>query len=173
MLTQVLKLKAKLMETLCDTNHQHQVSHINFYDQNIRLFVHVYRFTLHVHQRAQVLKPHEGSEGHEVIQTETRSQETLLTLREVCSFIFLSTFIFKNEMTPVVCSHQVTSKLTREFKAMKQELNGLQSQLEEMRAEKVMNHKQIADLIEQELRRMNESKCEELTKMNEKCSQLR
>lgn len=63
-------------------------------------FVHVFSFTLHVHQRAHVLDPQQGSEGREVIQTETRSQETLLTdqsqtLREVCSFIFLSTFFFK------------------------------------------------------------------------------
>lgn len=58
---------------------------------------------------------------------------------------------------------------------MKQELNSSQCQLEEMRAEKVMNHKQIADLMRdnKELRRMNESQCEELTEMNEKCSQLR
>lgn len=31
------ELKAKLTETLTDTNHQHQVSYLNFYDPNIRL----------------------------------------------------------------------------------------------------------------------------------------
>lgn len=143
-------------------------------------FVHVFSFTLHVHQRAHVL---DTQQGREVLQTETRSQETLLTdqsqtLREVCRFVFLSTFFFQMfhyELIPVVCLHQVISKLTQELNAMKQELNSSQCQLEEMRAEKVMNHKQITDLIrdKQELRRMNESQCEELTEMNEKCSQLR
>lgn len=142
----------------------------------------MFSFTLHAHQREHVLDPQQVSKGRQVVQNESRSQETLLadqsqTLREVCRFILLSAFIFQEfhyELIPVVCLHQVISKLTLEFNVIKQELKSSHCQLEEMRAEKSMNHKQITDLLrdKQELRRMNESQCEELMKMNEKCSQL-
>lgn len=63
-------------------------------------FMHVFSFTLHVHQKAHAPKPQQGSEGREAIQTETRSQQTLLTdqlqtLREVCTCIFLSNLNFQ------------------------------------------------------------------------------
>lgn len=65
---------------------------------------------------------------------------------------------------------------------IKQKLNTSESQLKEIRREKVINYKQITDLEagcsklireKEELRKTNDIQHEELTEMNKKCCQLR
>lgn len=86
-------------------------------------------------------------------------------------------------MIPVVSLHQVNEKLTHELEIMKEKLRTSQSQLQEATAERATSSKQITDLEaersqlirdkDQLLSKLNEGGHEELTKMKEKCCQLR
>ncbi|KAL7403021.1 hypothetical protein ABVT39_023213 [Epinephelus coioides] len=78
---------------------------------------------------------------------------------------------------------KVNEKLTHELEIMKEKLRTSQSQLQEATAERATNSKQITDLEaersqlirdkDQLLSKLNEGGHEELTKMKEKCCQLR